>query len=172
MQESVQSTRNSRKSLSKVKLDYKTPSNNYADLVSCAPAARPLQSGLDSVFAERQLADGVATLSSESLTQYKDRKTEVKEKRKAGGGKERKGMEIKKYEIMHNVVWRKLHNEELHNFHASSYVIRVIRPRRLIWAGNVASMGEMRHAYDVLVGKPGGKRPLGVTRHICGIILE
>jgi hypothetical protein len=32
------------------------------------------------------------------------------------------------------------------------------------WAGNVASMGEKRHAYGVLVGKPEGRRPLGRPR--------
>jgi hypothetical protein len=42
--------------------------------------------------------------------------------------------------------WRRLHNEELHNFHAS-LSIRAIKPRRMRWAKNVARMGEVRNAY-------------------------
>jgi hypothetical protein len=36
--------------------------------------------------------------------------------------------------------------------------------RRMRWAGNVARMGETRTAYMILVGKPGGKKPLGRPR--------
>jgi len=36
----------------------------------------------------------------------------------------------------------------------------VIKSRRMRWAGHVASMGEGRGVYRVLVGKPGGKKPL------------
>jgi hypothetical protein len=57
--------------------------------------------------------------------------------------------------------WRKLHNEELHNFYTSPNIIRMIKPRRMRWAGHVARMGETRNAYRVLVGKPEGKRSLG-----------
>jgi hypothetical protein len=56
--------------------------------------------------------------------------------------------------------WRRLHNEELHNVYASPYIIRLIKPRRTRLAGCVACMGEMRRAYNILVGKPGKKRPL------------
>jgi hypothetical protein len=38
--------------------------------------------------------------------------------------------------------WRKLYNEELHNFHSSSSVIRHIKSRRTRWAGHVTRMGE------------------------------
>jgi hypothetical protein len=38
--------------------------------------------------------------------------------------------------------WRKLHNEELHNVYSSSSIIRIIKPRRMRWAGHVARMGE------------------------------
>jgi hypothetical protein len=55
--------------------------------------------------------------------------------------------------------WRRLHNEELHNLYASP-TIRVIKSRRMRWAGHVAHMGEIRNAYNILVGKPEGKRPL------------
>jgi hypothetical protein len=40
----------------------------------------------------------------------------------------------------------------------------MIKPRRMRWAGHVARMGEKRNAYRVLVGKPGGSRPLGRPR--------
>ena len=42
--------------------------------------------------------------------------------------------------------------------------MRVIKSRRLRWAGHVARMREVRGAYGVLVGKPEGKRPLGRPR--------
>jgi hypothetical protein len=61
--------------------------------------------------------------------------------------------------------WRKLHNEELHNLYSSPNIIRMIKSRRMRWAGNVARMGEMRNGYRILVKKPEGKRPLG--RPIC-----
>jgi hypothetical protein len=57
--------------------------------------------------------------------------------------------------------WRKLHSGELHNLYSSSDIIRQIKSRRMRWAGHVARMGEGRNVYRVLVGKPGGKRPLG-----------
>jgi hypothetical protein len=44
------------------------------------------------------------------------------------------------------------------------FIIRVIKSRRIGWAGHVAHMGEMRNALNVLVGKPGRKRPLGRSR--------
>ena len=45
--------------------------------------------------------------------------------------------------------------------------MRVIKPRRMRWAGHVARMGEERGVYRVLVGKPEGKRPLGRPRRKC-----
>ena len=42
--------------------------------------------------------------------------------------------------------------------------MRVIKWRRMRWAGHVARMGEERGAYRVLVGKPEGRRPLGRPR--------
>jgi hypothetical protein len=56
--------------------------------------------------------------------------------------------------------WRRLPNEELHNLYASPDIVRVIKSRRMKWMGHVACIGEMRHAYLVLVRKPEGKRPL------------
>jgi hypothetical protein len=40
--------------------------------------------------------------------------------------------------------WRKLHNEELHDLYSSPSIIRVIKARRMRWAGHVARMGEVR----------------------------
>ena len=57
--------------------------------------------------------------------------------------------------------WRKLHNEELNDLYCSPNIFRVIKSRRMRWAGYVACMGEGRGVYRVLVGKPEGKRPLG-----------
>jgi hypothetical protein len=57
--------------------------------------------------------------------------------------------------------WRKLHNEELHGLYSSLSIIRVIKARRMRWAGHMARMGEVRGAYNILVGRPEGKRPLG-----------
>jgi hypothetical protein len=45
-----------------------------------------------------------------------------------------------------------------------SFMIRIIKSRRMRWAGHVARMGEKRNAYRLLVGKPEGKRPLGRPR--------
>jgi hypothetical protein len=56
--------------------------------------------------------------------------------------------------------WRKLHNEELNDQYSSPNIVRVIKSRRMIWAGHVARMVGRRGVYSVLVGKPEGKRPL------------
>jgi hypothetical protein len=61
--------------------------------------------------------------------------------------------------------WRKLHNDELHGLYPSPNIVRVIKARRMRWAGHVASMGEGRGVYRVLVGRLGSKRPLGRPRH-------
>jgi len=60
--------------------------------------------------------------------------------------------------------WRKLHNEELNNLYSSPNIVRVIKSRRMRWAGRVARMGEGRGVYRVLVGEPDGRRPLGRPR--------
>jgi hypothetical protein len=61
--------------------------------------------------------------------------------------------------------WRRVHNEELHNFYASPNVIRLIKSRKMRWMGHVACLGQMRNSYNILVGTPEGKRPLGRSRH-------
>jgi hypothetical protein len=60
--------------------------------------------------------------------------------------------------------WRKLHNEELHGLYSSPGIVRVIKERRMRWAGHVARMGEVRGAYNILVGRPEGRSPLGRPR--------
>jgi len=60
--------------------------------------------------------------------------------------------------------WRRLHNEELNDLYCSPNIVRVIKSRRVRWAGHVARMGEEREVYRILVGKPEGRRPLGRPR--------
>ena len=50
--------------------------------------------------------------------------------------------------------WRKLHNEELNDLYSSHNIVRVIKSRRMRWAGHVARMEEGRGVQKVLVGKP------------------
>ena len=60
--------------------------------------------------------------------------------------------------------WRKLHNEELSDLYSLPNIVRVVKSKRMRWAGHVARMGEGRVVHRVLVGKPEGKRPLGRPR--------
>jgi hypothetical protein len=54
-------------------------------------------------------------------------------------------------------LWRKLHNDELHGLYSSpNIIVRVIKSRRMMWAGHVACMWEGKGVYRVLVGKPIG----------------
>jgi hypothetical protein len=54
--------------------------------------------------------------------------------------------------------WRKLHNEDLHNLYSSPSIIRMIKSRRMKWAGHVACMGTKRNTYRISIGKPEEKR--------------
>jgi hypothetical protein len=56
--------------------------------------------------------------------------------------------------------WRKLHNDKLHSLYSSPNIVKVIKSRRMMWAGHVARMGKGRGVHRVLVGRPEGKRPL------------
>jgi hypothetical protein len=60
--------------------------------------------------------------------------------------------------------WRKLQNEERHNLYSLPNIIRMIKSRKMRWAGHVARMGAKRNAYIILVGKPERKGPLGRPR--------
>jgi hypothetical protein len=60
--------------------------------------------------------------------------------------------------------WRKLRNKELHDLYSSPSIIRIIKSRKMRWAGLVARMGEKRSSYRLLVGKREGRRPLGRPR--------
>jgi hypothetical protein len=53
--------------------------------------------------------------------------------------------------------WRKLHSDELHNLCSLPNIVRVIKSRRMRWAGHVARMGQGRGVYRVLVGRPKGR---------------
>jgi hypothetical protein len=63
------------------------------------------------------------------------------------------------------MIHRKLYvdneiDEELHGLYSSPSIVRVIKSRRMKWAGHVASMREVRGEYNILVGRPEGRRPL------------
>jgi hypothetical protein len=60
--------------------------------------------------------------------------------------------------------WRKLHNEELNDLYSLPNIVRVVKLRRIRWAGHVARMGKDRGVHRVLVGKSEEKRPLGRLR--------
>jgi hypothetical protein len=73
--------------------------------------------------------------------------------------------------------WRKLHNGELNDPYSSPNIVRVIKPRRMRWAGHIERMGERRCVNKVSVGKPEGKklgdgadrlsRNVGKTSQLC-----
>jgi hypothetical protein len=60
--------------------------------------------------------------------------------------------------------WRKLHNEELNDPYSSPNIVRVIKSRRMRWAGHVARLGEGRDVYRALLRKTKGKRPTGESK--------
>jgi hypothetical protein len=61
--------------------------------------------------------------------------------------------------------WRRVHNEELHKLSSLSYMVRVIKSRKLRWVRYVVCMMQMRNTYKILVRKPKKKRLLG--KHRC-----
>jgi hypothetical protein len=62
--------------------------------------------------------------------------------------------------------WGKLHKEELRDMYSSPSIIRIIKSRRMSWASHVARMrnNKKKNAHKLLVGKPEGKRPVGIQR--------
>ena len=59
--------------------------------------------------------------------------------------------------------WRKLHDEELNDLYSLHNIVRVVKSRRMRWAGRVARMGEDKDVHRVLVGKP-EKEAIGETK--------
>ena len=76
----------------------------------------------------------------------------------------RKIFELKRDEVTGE--WRKLHNEEFNNLYCSLDIVRVIKSRRMGWAGNVACMGERRRVHRVLVRERDHMGDLGVDGRI------
>jgi hypothetical protein len=68
--------------------------------------------------------------------------------------------------------WRKLHNEKLNDLYSLPSIVRVVKSRRMRWAGHVARMGYVRGVHRLLMEKPVGKRPLGKPRQKWRIILR
>jgi hypothetical protein len=66
----------------------------------------------------------------------------------------RRIFESKKGEIAGG--WRKLHNEELHNFYLSACIIRLVKSRMMKWEGHAARMRVKMNSYRILVRKPEG----------------
>ena len=60
--------------------------------------------------------------------------------------------------------WIKLHNEELNDLYCSPNIVRVIKSRRMRWAGHVARVEKGRVVHKILVGKPEGKMTIGETK--------
>jgi hypothetical protein len=60
--------------------------------------------------------------------------------------------------------WRKPHKEKLHKLHCSPDTVKMIKSKRMRWAGHVALMVRIRYSYKILVAKPEGKREFGRTR--------
>jgi len=92
-----------------------------------------------------------------SLTLREERKLRVFEKRVL-----RRVFGPKRDEVTGE--WRKLHKEELNYLYSLPNIVRMVKSRRMRWAGHVARMGERKAMRRVLVGKPEGKRPLGRPR--------
>ena len=57
-----------------------------------------------------------------------------------------------------------MNRAELSDLYSLPNIVRLVKSRRMRWAGHVARMGEGRGVHRVLVGKPEGKRPLGRPR--------
>jgi hypothetical protein len=60
--------------------------------------------------------------------------------------------------------WRRLHDEAFHNLYTSGNIIRVVIGKKMRSVRCIAPMGDVRNAYNILVGKSEGKRPRGRPR--------
>ena len=56
--------------------------------------------------------------------------------------------------LIQNGQWRRPHNEELHSLYRSPNIVRVIKSRRLRWAGHVDRMAKGRSAFKSLTDRP------------------
>jgi len=75
--------------------------------------------------------------------------------------------ELNRLRVFEGRMLRKIFDskrEEFRDLYFLPNIVRVVKSRRMRWAGHVASMGEGRGVHRVLVGKPVGKRPLGRPR--------
>jgi hypothetical protein len=63
-----------------------------------------------------------------------------------------------------NEEWSRLHNEALRNLYRSYNIVRLIKYKRLRWAGHVDRNEEGRSAFKILTGNPAGRRSLGRPR--------
>jgi hypothetical protein len=68
----------------------------------------------------------------------------------------------KHYSIYNNTALRVMCDDE-YNLYSSPNTIKMIKSRRMGWAGHVAGIREIRNAYKILVGKSERKRPLSHT---------
>jgi hypothetical protein len=59
--------------------------------------------------------------------------------------------------------WRNVHNEELNNLYSSPSIVRVVKSRRMRWAGHVARMGS-KEGCTGCCGETGGKEAVGETQ--------
>ena len=60
-----------------------------------------------------------------------------------------------------NWKWRRFHNAEPHSLYRSPNIVRIIKSRRIKWAGHLSTMEEGRSVYNIFTGNPTGKRPFG-----------
>jgi hypothetical protein len=56
--------------------------------------------------------------------------------------------------------------------YASTNIIKVIESKRMRWEGHLVRMGKIKNSYKIFVGKPEGKRQLGIARHRWEVTLE
>jgi hypothetical protein len=76
--------------------------------------------------------------------------------------REEQGLRVFENRVLRRIFGPKrdeVHSEELHYLYSSPSTIRIMKLRRMRWAGHVARMGEKRNAYRLLMGKPEGKCP-------------
>jgi hypothetical protein len=76
----------------------------------------------------------------------------------------KKNLEIPSKSLISILIPKDNDNEKLNDLYSLPNIVRVVKSRRMRWAGHMTRMGEERGVHRVLVGKPDGKRPLGRPR--------